>query len=201
MAIPIIQNSTNDVTTENDIKAYQLLGSTIIAEPIGMTLALVSTTGALQDNIAWYTGIYIEKPMTVTGFKWLQSTQGNYTADQNNYGALYSYSAGTMTQVAISANDGNIWKATSNTISSAAFTAPYSAQPGVYFLGILYNSSAEVTAPTLEVAPTIRTTAAKADFTNSAKLRGLVSTQNTLPATQVMSGMTGANLSFWIGLY
>jgi hypothetical protein len=74
-------------------------------------------------------------------------TQGDYTADNFNGVALYTYSAGVITQVAISANNGDYWKFTSNTVGIIPFTAKYYATPGLYFVGMLYNSSAQTTAP------------------------------------------------------
>lgn len=204
--ITIVAPSKNSVwdanfETNDTIKAYQALGSVIKAETLGLSLPLLANGSALADNTARYMAVYIPRAMTVTGVKWYQVLQGNYTADQNNYVALYSYSGGTMTQVAISTNDGNIWKAATGTVASAAFTAPYAANPGIYFVGALYNNSAAVTNPNLGSFLLNASAMGAGDFTNSARLSANVATQNTLPATQLMSGTTGNIIELWFGLY
>lgn len=185
------------------IKTYQALGSTIKAQTLGMNPVLMSGSVSLTDNVARYIAVYLPKPQTITGVKWYQRIQGSYTADQNNYVALYSYSGGTLTQVAISANDGTIWKAAADTYGSAAFTAPYAAAAGVYFVGLLYNSSAQTTAPQLaQIGSAPSNLAMMAmDFTNSAKLTGTVSAQNTLPSSQASSGITATASAQWVALY
>lgn len=189
--------------TDNSIKAYQLLGSVVKGQTVGINIASIDTSGAiLTDNVARYVAVYLSRNATITGLKWYQFTSGIYTADQNNYVALYSYSGGTLTQVAITANDGNIWKATGNTLSSAAFTTPYAAAPGIYFVGILWNASATTTVPTLGSGRTLGSSnITTLDFTNSAKISGTIATQNTLPSSQVSSGLGATTGLPWIALY
>lgn len=205
-------NGSNEVPTKNDVydadfykddwsKIFAGLGSTILFRTIGAG-DINFGSNALVDGVAYYAAVYISKATTITGLKWYQSIQGNYTADNNNYVALYSYSGGTMTQVAISTNDGNIWKVASNTFGSAAFTTPFAASPGVYFIGALWNASATVTAPLIgQYANSINAAIQSYDFTNSAKVYSTVSAQTTLPATQAMSGTTGVLNGRWFGLY
>lgn len=205
-------NGSNEVPTKNDVydadfykddwsKIFAGLGSTILFRTIGAG-DINFGSNALVDGVAYYAAVYISKATTITGLKWYQSIQGNYTADNNNYVALYSYSGGTMTQVAISTNDGDIWKVASNTFGSAAFTTPFAASPGVYFIGALWNASATVTAPLIgQYANSINAAIQSYDFTNSAKVYSTVSAQTTLPATQAMSGTTGVLNGRWFGLY
>jgi hypothetical protein len=183
------------------LNAMALLGSTIKAEPVGLTMSRQTSTTSLSDAQARFVAVYVQKAITVTGIKWYQSTQGNYTADQNNYVALYSYASGTLTQVAISANNGNIWKATSNAYSSAAFAAPYSAARGIYFAALLYNQSAQVTAPILGAGIVGITNQVLGDFTNSAMLSGTLASQTSLPTSQAMSGLTASGTIPYLALY
>ncbi len=174
----------------NNMRIFNALGSAILYASFGAD-GVITNTSAFADGTAKFVAVYIDRACTITGVKWWVTTQGTYTADQNNYVALYSYSAGTITQVAISANDGNVWKQTN--MGSAAFTSPYSATPGVYFIGALYNSSAQTTAPAIgsAVANGVANETGL-DFTNSAKLSSTLAAQNTLPTPQAMSGLTAA---------
>lgn len=185
---------------QNDVqRAFSALGSSIKYSTL---LSIPTSTIAFTDNQAYYTAIYISKATTITGVKWYQGVQGVYTADQNNYVALYSYSGGTMTQVAISTNDGNIWKGTGSTWQSVAFTSTYAAQPGIYFIAALYNQSAQTTAPTIACGTSLVTASTgKFDFTNSATLSSITAGQNSLPATQAMSGVTTSGALRYFALY
>jgi hypothetical protein len=156
----------------------------------------------LTDNLAVFMAVYIDRPATITGVKWFQSVAGDYTADQTNQVALYSYSGGTLTQVAASANDGNMWKATSNTLASKAFSTPYSATPGVYFVAAVYNASAVVTNPQIVGSVTVSNAAFYAlDLTNSAKISSTLSATNSLPASTAASALAAASATRWFGLY
>ena len=187
--------------TSEPFAPLQALGSTIIGESIGTTMANISSSIALNDNQVRYVAVYLPQATTVTGVKWYMDTQGSYTADQNNYIALYSYSGGTMTQVAISTNDGNLWKATANTFVTTAFATPYAAAAGVYYVGMLYNSSAQTTAPKVGNAVSSSTNVNAFDFTNSAKLNSTLTGQNSMPSPQAQSGTTISSGRTWVGLY
>lgn len=187
-------------TTNSFIKLSQALGSTMKA--ISLNGNIIPSTGSnMTDNQARYVAIYLDKPATLTGVKWHCFQQGVYTADQNNYLALYSYSGGTLTQVAISTNDGNIWKATASTIVATPFSSPYVAASGLYYIGFLYNSSAQTTAPALGTLSSMVTGFTSIDFTNSAMLVGIVAAQNTLPSSQAASGFSANAALIWAALY
>lgn len=182
------------------LKTLQALGSVIQYTSIGNDI--LTQTATLSDGTARYIAIYIDRSSTITGVKWYQSTIGNYTADNFNGIGLYSYSGGIMTQVAITANNGNIWKASSNTYPSEAFTSPYSASPGVYFLAMLYNQSAQVAAPVFATATPYGTANHVVfDLTNGAAIMGTITGQNTLPASQDWATVTVSGSSPWLALY
>lgn len=203
---PTTKNAVFDIVEatnfNSNIAIYSALGSSIKAVTFG-TIGYPVLSNTLTDGQARYVAVYVSKPMTVTGVTWWQTVQGSYVADQNNYIGLYSYSGGTMTQVAISANDGNLWKGGSNTWQTTAFSSPYSlTTPGIYFVGFVYNTSAPTTAPTIGGSNNLlSTTMASIGFSDSAKFSGSVSAQNTLPATQAMSGVTGIVGVPFFGLY
>lgn len=188
--------------TEETIRAMRALGSSIKAQPPGINLSRLTTGTTLTTGQAQFLAVYLETAQTITGVKWFQATQGSYTADSNNYVALYSYSGGTLTQVAISANDGNIWKAATFSWSSKAFASPYAAATGIYYIGLLYHRSAQVTAPVIGSANSLITNVIyTADFTNSAMLQGTLSGRTTLPTSQAMSGLTASIVQTYMALY
>jgi hypothetical protein len=188
-----------DNRTNNDIRIHAALGGVALAETIPLYL-LGGNVGAQTDGRMYFVAVWLEKAATLTGVKWYQNTQGAYTADNNNKIGLYTYSGGTMTLVASSTNDGNIWKAASNTWASKAFSATYAAAAGLFFIGFLYNSSAQTTAPVLG-GTNINSAAATFDYTNSARISGYVNTQTDLPSSQAMSGLTINTMMPFFALY
>jgi hypothetical protein len=186
-----------------NILAYAALGSSIKAETLSCRLVEGITSWALSDSQRHYFSIYLPKAATLTGVRFHQTTQGNYTADNYNGIGLYSYSGGTLTLVASSADNGNIWKGGTNTIQSAAFSSTYAAVAGIYYVLPLYNQSAQTTAPQLGAATALSNGALMAaDFTNSAVLNGSSGAATTaLPATQAMSGLSNSGSRPWFGLY
>jgi hypothetical protein len=184
------------------LHSYGLLGSSYKSASLSVfNPAMISVNGLLADGSCRFCAVYVPIATTMTGVKWFQGAQGDYTADNYNGLGLYTYSGGTITLVASSTNDGNIWKGTSNTWQSKAFSATYLASAGVYFIGALYNSSAQVTAPSIGSSATmLNATVTTQDFTNSAKLVSSVAGAS-LPATQAMSGTTNVNINYGFWLY
>jgi len=193
------------VNYDNDLnKAYQLLGSTIKSICLGVpSFSLLTSTTGLTNQQIKYIAIYLPKSQTITGVKWWQATTGSYTANNYNGVGLYTYSGGTLTLVASSTNDGNIWQtASNNTMGNKAFSSTYSASAGIYYIALLYSNSAQTTAPTLGVANVLANSAvASADFTNNAKLYGNILSQTSLPSTQAMSGLSSASNTVGVWLY
>jgi len=191
-----------DISTDMYLSSIQAMGSTII----GYNLDGNPSNGVSVQNMvsqrAYFTAVRLNKAQTVTGVKWIQTTAGDYTANNYNGVGLYSYSGGTLTLVASSTDDGNIWKATSGTMASKAFSSTYSAAAGIYFVAFLYSSSAQTTAPALQILGPASATNLILDLTNSAKTSSLISSQTALPSpTQAMSGLSGANTEFKAFIY
>jgi hypothetical protein len=188
----------NDAGTEYNLtfpesqvtNAFKALGS----QAIGFNLASfnfnINTQIALGNQTANFAAYYIPVGQTITGVKFYQRTQGVYTANNYNGIGLYSYSGGTMTLVASSTNDGNIWKGTASTWQTKAFSTPYNAAAGIYFIATLYCNSAITTNPTLGGQGQIDAGVVSYDFTNSAKISSTLFSQTALPATQAQSGTT-----------
>lgn len=200
------KNDIYDADLESDItlKAYQAMGSSIKAMTIGgMQFPSKSTSAVLTDGQVRFCAVYLSRAQTITGVKWFQIANGNYTADNNNKIGLYSYSGGTLTLVASCANDGNLWKPGAGVFTSKAFSTPYDALAGLYFVGMLYNNSAQTTAPSLCASGgTVDDTDQVAlDFTNSTKMSASLAGQTDLPASQAMSGLSGQIAFMFFCLY
>jgi hypothetical protein len=179
----------------------QAMGSTIksiclIAPTMGMANTIIGMTSQQVRFVA----VYLPQAATLTGVKWIQQTNGSYTANNYNGVGLYTYSGGTLTLVASSTNDGACWSQGGSAMNSKAFSSTYSASAGLYFIGAMYSSSAQTTAPSLIGVPTLINAAMSMDLTNSAKLSGQISTQTALPTPQAMSGvlLNGNGFAFWL---
>ena len=191
------QDTANDI-----ISAFGLLGSSFKGINLASANNEINNSNLLTSQTLYFVAIYIPKSCTITGVKWYQATSGSYTANNYNGVGLYSYSSGTLTLLASSTNDGNIWKATSLTYPSKAFSSTYSAAKGIYFIGFLYSSSAQTQAPAIGIATNNMSAAAmNYDFTNSAMLLGNITSQTSLPSTQAMSGLSTSNSRWMFQLY
>lgn len=184
-------------------KAYAKLGSVLLAQTLGMSAGVINLATATPiDQQIIFMPVYLPKPATITGAKWYQSTAGVYTANNYNGVGLYSYSGGTLTLVASSTDDGNIWK--SSGYQSKAFSGTYAAVEGIYFIAIIYCRSAVSTAPQWgRTDGVLAAGVSSVDFTNSAKLGCNITAQTSLPASQAMSGLSanGTASRLWLAIY
>lgn len=204
----VLTNCTGYVTSnltdgaDLTVKAYQALGSVIKGQSIGINAQEISLTQALSDGRVVFHAVYIPVSATITGVKWIQGIQGNYTADNYNGVGLYTYSGGTLTLVASSTDDGNIWKVSAGAIASKAFSATYSATAGLYFVATHWNASATVTAPQLACGAGTSAPQNSLDFTNSAALKLNYNSQTALPSSVAASATDGPGGNFiWIAVY
>lgn len=188
---------------EDYITVLNLLGSVIKYQSFGLNYSEVATTIVNAPGYTYFIPVYIKTAQSITGVKFLQTVQGAYTATNNSKVALYSYSAGTMTLVASCANDTTLFKGTAHAVKAVAFSSPYSAAAGIYFVGLLLNGTIDVTQPQIGGGWVYENTAAvTADLTNSAKLScTTASTVTDLPASLAMSAAITNNNRIWVGLY
>ena len=188
---------------ESAVLAYKALGSNIKAETVNFPLVICNTSSNLTDNQIRWTAVYLKEADTLTGARVYMRVQGAYTGDNTNGAALYTYSGGTLTQVAVSANTSNLWTAAANGRLNIPFTSTYSASAGLYFVAILYNQATQTTAPAVATGTALNNAAMGGtayEFTNSAKLYG-TSNSNTLPASIAMSSITASTAPTWVALY
>lgn len=199
-----VDNGLNPINQSPMIKICRALGGTVLADPWWGNFGWVTQGLAMTSQRLHLHAVWLEKEATLTGIAFSLLTTGAYTASNYNGVGLYTYSGGTLTLVASSTNDGNIWKGTSFIINKKAFSSTYAASAGLYFIGLLYSASAVTTAPALFSADNLTSNIQNImDFTNSAKINGYVGSQTSLPASQAMSGVTSSGYStrFWAGLY
>jgi hypothetical protein len=183
----IVSGSGAAWTLEDNLKRshvldmYAALGSVIKAEPAVMYIN-ANTSLSLTSQQVRFIAVWLPIDATITGVKWYQNITGAYTANNYNGIGLYTYSGGTLTLVASSTNDGNIWQAAGGW-ASKAFSATYAATAGLYFIGLLYCQSAQTTAPAI-MASALSNAPSDLDFTNTAKLSATLGSQTTLPSSQ-----------------
>mgnify|MGYP000884120850 CR=1 FL=1 len=196
-------NGSADIYTDVDLLAYAALGSAILAETVQQKLAFSNTSTAMVDGQIKYTAVYLPKATTLTGIKVYVRAQGSYTGDNNNRVGLYSYSGGTLTLVASSANNSTLWTSAANSVQTIPFSSTYAANAGLYFVAFIYNQSAQTTAPSLASGTALNNAAMSGTafgFTNSAKLHG-TSSGTDLPASIAMSSITASTIPSWTALY
>lgn len=195
-------NGSADITTSELILAYSAGGSPILGESLNFPLFTCNTSTVLVDNTVRFQSVYLPKAATLTGVRVYVRVQGSYTADNNNRIGLYTYSGGTLTLVASSTNSGTLWTSGANAFQTIAFSSTYAASAGLYFVGLLYNQSAQTTAPALAGGTALNNVAMTTMLgTNSIKFLGTLAAQNDLPSSQASSGITGMTASYWVALY
>lgn len=182
----------------NLMKELNEMGAGIMALPVSAAMTM-TTNQTLADGTAYWVAVYLPVGGTITGVKYVQRTQGGYTADNYNGIALYSVSGTTYTKVASTTDDGNLWKATGYSLVTKAFSSAYTAAAGLYMVAFVYNSSAQTTAP--NIYGWNGAVGVSQLITGSHKVCGTVATQNTLPDTEVAADITGSDQIYGIWLY
>jgi len=185
------------------IPAVQLLGSPLIAQTIGLNPAQANANTGLTTNTERFVAVYLPVPAKITGAIIVSRVAGSFTANNENSIALFSISAGTITKQAVTANDPTIWQAAANAFKQVAFGTPYFAPAGIYFLGLLYNSSAQTTQPQIAFGTSAGSAVQNAPIlSNSTSLSLYLSTAaNTQPSSQAASGLSQLSSIPWVGLY
>ena len=196
-------DGTADIYTDVDLLAYAALGSTIKAETVGQRLVYSNVSTNMVDGQVKYTSVYLPKGATITGVRFYVRVLGAYTGDNNNRIGLYSYSNGVLTLVASSPNSATLWTNAANSVQQIAFSVPYVATAGMYYVGFLYNQSVQTTAPALASGVAINNLAMSSTamgFANSAKLHGTANGTD-LPASINMTAITASTVPTWVALY
>jgi hypothetical protein len=177
-------------------------GSALIAQSNGLNTAILTAITNMTSATLQLVMVNVPAAVTVTGIAFMQSTQGVYTATNYNGVGLYSYNgAGTLTLIASSTNNGNIWKTVSGTFHQEPFSATVDLVAGVYWMAALWNGTTITTTPALLSSADGQAMATTLDFPSNAKTYGTVGAQTTLPASQAFSGVAGDLKRMWFALY
>lgn len=201
-ALNIPQYSGGGSSTAVDIQAaYNALGSGIKGFNVANPTNAVTSQFSITSGNNYLSAYYLPVASTITGVKWFQVTTGAYTAGNYNGVGLYSYSSGTITLVASSTNDGNIWKS-SGGWNSKAFASSYSASAGIYFICFLFTSSATTTNPVIGAwFNNIFNSVVPMDFTNNAKLNCNFAGVNAFSASTTLTFVSNQSNNPSIFLY
>ena len=178
----------------------RIVGGTTQFEPVLGGFFVGAATHTLSDGQARYNAVVVERATTLTGIRFFLRTTGSYTADNTNNVALYSYSGGTLTLVAESANNGALYAGTANSYISAPFTAPYAAAPGLYYAAVLYNQSAEVTAPVIQ-SVSVGNGNIVVPAGSTSKLNGFSGPLTGMPASTTAAGITASSAAPVLAVY
>lgn len=193
-------NSSGGAVGDPVLEIMQAMGSDVKAMTVAINPVTAQTAFTPTDARVQFTAVWLPEDATLTGVSFLTRIQGNFTGDNNNKVGLYTYSAGTLTRVAQSANDENIWKSVPGATGAwteVPFTGTYAATAGLYFVALLYNQSAQTTAPVIAGGIAIGFQAAlTSDLTNSAKLLCFINSQTDLPSSQASSGLTTVSAAY-----
>jgi len=170
------------------LQGLRAMGNSIIAFPMAMS-SIGSSSYTMADGNAFFLAFILHEAATITGVAFINAQQGVFTAADFNGVAIYSVNENTATRVAISANDGDIWKGTAYTKISVPLTSTYNAAAGIYYVGIMYNQSAQTTGPSVYCSVDIVTANPQMDRLN----RRIVALS---PRTQFETTETISGLSF-----
>ena len=195
-------DGTANIDADKQINMLNSLGWAIKGQTIDFNTVTLANSFASGQ---WTTeAIYIPTAQTITGMYMYLGQTGVYTAGAyNGFGLFSQDGAGNLTLVASSTNDGNLFKATANTFISKAFSSPYSASPGTYYLAFLFTASAITTNPLMASRAL---NAGIGNFyapplTGSGKIRAFLTGQTSFPSTKAMSAMTVSTYPYWMGWY
>lgn len=191
----------NGLINDNNLRILRAIGSNVKGLPFGSLVPIASLSFALGDGYAYFSPIYIPTSATITGLRMMQFTNGDYTADNTNQVGLYTFSAGTATKVAESSNNGNLWKAGANNYINADLSSPYSASAGCYYVGIMYNSSAQVTQPRIAVGGTFLTSGISTFGTTGVRLSWNQGPNTSLQSTYSVTTAFNNSSIFWVVAY
>jgi hypothetical protein len=173
--------------------AYQAMGSVIKALPIGTTISMVGSDLTMTDGRIYFIAVYLSTPQTIMGVKFQSHTAGDYVADNYNGVGLYSVSAGTLTLVASSTDNDDLWKGVVATNITQAFSAPYAASAGLYYIAAVWNTSDAVptAVPHIKMISVFGVGSVQTfDFTNSLSLVSYLAAATLPTPTQLASGLS-----------
>ena len=198
-------NTTQVATTEfvvnqnSTIEDFKALGMPGLLFPMGWAAPVSPNETMTSQDLRGIT-LVVRKSTLVTGYYFVNSVAGVYTASNINGLCLYSKSGTTYTKVTGSeVDDPNMWTYTN--LVQKPLSAPITLQIGVYKLCWMFSSSATTTTPQI---------LCQGAFANTASVSKLFSVtdyvtckwvaQTTFPATFVTGTFSTQNYipAFWL---
>ena len=174
-------------------------GSKIICQTFGFAQSDNTAITPVSGRII-FGAIYIPINCTIEGVVTYLRQQGVFTGGNNNEIGLYSYSGGTMTRIAITSNDQNIWKSPSQAYNLTAFTSPVSVSAGIHFVGLVWTSSSTTNTP-IHNGLTIQNSGFNGQFVGGAFRYYTTLNSSTLATSYSMASLGNATACPWFALY
>lgn len=190
-------------------ETLRAMNTTIKTLTVGAQAAGFAGGALLTDGYIPFTKLKsVPYSQTLSSLKFIIATAGNYTPDNENRVCLIKLVGTTYTIVASTANDTadpNIFEAANSTIVTATFTTPYVAAANEdLYVGFLYNSSAQTTAPILYGVTNGNAAFNTPSFWGiSSFITGRVTAtgNNTLPASFVVADCTQSAYSYLVTVF
>lgn len=190
------------------LSATRFLGSSIRAQPITGNLSMATTSNSLDTNTQYGMCVWLPQADTITGIEIAVTNSGSATLDASRYSGLILYSVasnGAITLVDSTTRTTTFFSSIGGAgVAKKAFATPYVAQPGIYFVTLLYNvTGAVATKPVMAAfngfVSGISTTF---DLPSSIKISGILGGRNTPIASSNLSSIGGNSaFQYWYGLY
>lgn len=195
---------TSMAPADNGVKGIQAAGSPIKALTLGQTAPATAGYISLVDSTIYYELFYLPKAITITGVRLaIGNATGNFTISPtaDNMIGIYSVSDGTLTRVAMSADNDNLWKGSTYTALNVPLTSSYSASAGLYAVALIYNGKTVTADPALFYTMGISSLSVDLyALPNALKISG-TSRGATLPASIASTGITAYTYMHYIAIY
>jgi len=190
---------------DNHVTGFQAMSSAIKAELIGTTFSQMNSSTAnllLADGDIRWLAAFLPTDATLTGIKfWLMVACVSSGNTMSKVG-LYTSDGTTLTRVAQSNNNANLFKGTTDIMHDEPFSGTYAATRGLYYIAYLHNPTGETTIPEILKFENMSTVATSGmDFTTGDMHSGVTTGNTDLPATQLLSGITKSNIRPYVAAY
>lgn len=184
----------------NFVKMLRAGGASVVAETFPCDQ--ITTSVNLSDGSFGLQAIYVDRSATISTIKWYCSVNANFTADNNNKVGLYSVNMATKvaTLVGSSASANLTWDQSVNTWTSRSLSVSVDLLPGWYYVGYLYNSSAQTTAPGTG-GKTALVNAAVNTLITDLPLAATLAAQTDLPSSVTLSATTASTSMRYFQIY
>lgn len=185
-------------TNADQLKTFQNAGSDVLFLPASPGFEL-ETAVTLTDARLYGALFEITYDTLITGVKYHQYLQGDFTADAYNGFAIYSVSGTTYNKVAETANDAALWKSAAYSNGSKAFASPVAVSAGLYVVTALYNMSSGATAPQIMLANNRGSLLNIAFMINTPPMGFYLAGQSSMPTSITKASVTNASpLGIWL---